>query len=213
MDNEIVCPDKYTSFNMNDLSFSEPKPSYSGGQCVYVNYKQHSKLRIQSPPIYAPFGISTNKKGKKYIKLSLNDNSFKQFIAQIDDHVTSTGVSKSVDWFKKELSADAVKDMFVRSWEVGNPAYPPNMFMNYPTQNDEFTGEIYDVNNKEVSEKVIKEKTRLQVVVDLIGIYFKPKEMRLSWKLVQIKVLPPAPAKGFAFKLRNEEEDSDNEPA
>lgn len=184
------------SFDVSSLGYTNPKTNQSGGQSVFVN-THGERLRFQTPVLRMPFGVNDSN-GRKSIDFSISDQGFAKFIQSIDDAVIQSAVHNSKSWFKKELTEDVIKELYKKTLKPSEK-YPPLMRMKLPTVENEFTGEIYDSNQNMLGMNALQKGTRIQVIAEVTGIYFVAKEFGISWKIVQIKVMPQNRLSGFAF--------------
>tara|TARA_B100001094_G_scaffold331814_1_gene401457 strand:+ start:7239 stop:7880 length:642 start_codon:yes stop_codon:yes gene_type:complete len=195
----------YKNFDYNDLSFSEPKINNMGGQSVYINHNK-SKLTIQTPKCYIPFGVSsyqTNYGTKYNIDLSLKDketNDFRTFLEGFDTYMVNNAVNNSKQWFKKDIKSEVIEELYKKSLKK-NEKFPPLMKMKFPCNDKgEFQGEIYDASgNNLISTNKITKGCSIQVIAELVGIYFVAKEFGVTWKVLQIRMFPNKQLQGFSF--------------
>tara|TARA_B100001094_G_scaffold318680_1_gene362563 strand:+ start:279 stop:923 length:645 start_codon:yes stop_codon:yes gene_type:complete len=195
----------FKNFDFKDLNFSQPKINNMGGQSVYINNKS-SKLTIQTPKCYIPFGISSYQTnyGMKYnIDLSLKEqetNDFKQFLNGLDEYMIDTATKNGKEWFKKELKHNVVDELYKKTLKKSDK-FPPLMKMKFPCDDKgEFQGEVYDASgNNLISTNKITKGCSIQVIAEMVGVYFVAKEFGITWKVLQIRVYPNKQLQGFSF--------------
>jgi len=197
----------FDCFDANFMEFSEAKTNYSGGKSVFVKYNG-DKLRFQSPTMNVPFGINENNgKDRLSIDFSASDEQFQNFLTKIETRVCDAALDNSEQWFRKKLTPTVINELFKRTMKT-HEKFPPLMRMKLPTNDGQFTGEIYDINEKMLSQTAIQKRGRIQVIAELAGIYFVAKDFGLSWKILQVKVQPTDRITGFSFV----DDDEDIEP-
>lgn len=193
----------FESFDVNQLQFTNPKVNQSGGQSVYINYN-NDKLRIQTPTMFAPFGVNEYN-GRCSIDMSVRDPQFQKFIEDLDKTIIDNAVKSSNSWFKKNLNESVVNELYKNTLKGNSEKYPPLLRMKLPTQDGEFVGEIYDANENLIATKALSRGMKIQVIAELVGIYFVSKEFGLSWKILQVKLYPSNKLSGFSFVDDNDD--------
>lgn len=200
------------SINMNSLVFSNPKQNALGGQSISVFTEDNDKLIFQSPKCLAPYGISSfsnqfsNKKSFS-IDISIDSNNFINQLSLFDTYVKQCAATYSNLWFKKHLDYDTIDKLYKPSLKDGEI----NKFMRIkmPTDKDNnFLGDIFDKNKQHNNLDYIVPNSTNQVIMECTGIYFIPKEFGASWKVIQIKSIPPS-LSNYAFI----DDNSDNDEA
>ena len=195
---------KYNNINMNEISFSEPKQSASGSKNMFVTYKPGASSRyderivLQTPTVRLPFGVSEYK-GKYYIDMSIRDSSFLSFLQTLDELILNYAVANSTQLFGKPMNDDEVSNMYRSSIKHSKNHFPDlfkaKMFM----KDDLFEGDIYDINKNLLEMNKLEKGVRVQVIVELVGIYIIEKEFGTTWKSSQIKIIPSRDLKGYSF--------------
>lgn len=208
-----------SSIEINQLRYSQPRNNTSGGQTIFVNQNMIFKpITIVLPKSYLPFGIS-NYNGRYSLQFSLKGDdpgmcAFKEFLNKLDLNNVQQAVNKSKTWFQgKTLSKNVVQELYNPSMKQNNDKYPPIFRAKFPVnESGVFMGDIYDTNKNIITQEAIVSGCELEVVVQLVGLYFVSKEFGVSWKVIQIKVHPNTRLiRGYAF-IEDEEEMSDAEP-
>ena len=88
--------------NFNNLQFSAPKQNSFGGQHVYINQPDRSKVCISTPICSLPFGVNTYK-GSNTLDLQVSDQEFNSFLSDFDNYVLEVAEKNSFSWFKKNM--------------------------------------------------------------------------------------------------------------
>jgi len=220
MTNAIVFP---KNFDINELAFDSVKKNAMGGNVVYLKYEGHPKIIMQTPVVAAPFGLSTYTDDKTgAVKYSL-DISFRGMeedpkvqlfhdkMSDFDNYLMDTAVSNSKEWFGKKQSKEVVENFYRPLVKPSkDPSkYAPTMKFKIMTKRDgTIDVDTYDSSRNKVSlQDVLAPGVKLQAIIEVGSVWFVNKTMfGISWKLVQVKVLPSDKIAGFSFQ-----EDSDAE--
>ena len=220
MANSIVLP---KNFDANEITFDVVKKNAMGGNVVYFKYEDHPKIIMQTPVVAAPFGLSTYTDDKTgAVKYSL-DISFRGMeedpkiqlfhdkMNDFDNYLMSAAVTNSKEWFGKKQSKEVVENFYRPLVKPSkDPSkYAPTMKFKIMTKRDgSIDVDAFDSNRNKVNlQDVLAPGVKLQAIIEAGSVWFVNKTMfGISWKLVQVKVLPSDKIAGFSFQ-----EDSDNE--
>ena len=223
MANTIVLP---KNFDVNELSFDSVKKNAMGGNVVYFKYEGHPKVIMQTPVVSAPFGLSTYTDDKTgAVKYSL-DISFRGMeedpkiqlfhdkMAAFDDYLMDSAVSNSKEWFGKKQSKEVVENFYRPLVKPSkDPSkYAPTMKFKIMTKRDgTIDVDAYDGQKQKVNlQDVLTSGVKLQAIIEAGSVWFVNKTMfGISWKLVQVKVLPSDKIAGFSFQEDSDEEDEE----
>ena len=220
MANTIVLP---KNFDANELTFDSVKKNAMGGNVVYFKYEGHPKVIMQTPVVAAPFGLSTYTDDKTgAVKYSLDisfrgmeeDPKVQMFhdkMSDFDNFLMNTAVSNSKEWFGKKQSKEVVENFYRPLVKPSkDPSkYAPTMKFKIMTKRDgTIDVDTFDANRNKVNlQDVLAPGVKLQAIIEAGSVWFVNKTMfGISWKLVQVKVLPSDKIAGFSFQ-----EESDNE--
>ena len=218
----IVLP---KNFDSSDITFDAVKKNAMGGNIVYIKYQDQPKLRLQTPVLSAPFGLSTfidDKTGAvKYIldisfRGSEEDPKIMQFqekMVQLDDYLLDQAVERSKEWFGKKQSKEVVENFYR---PIVKPAkdptkYAPTMKFKIQTKRGDGTIDVEafdsDRNPLDIKDAMVP-GVKIQAIIEASSVWFVNKTMfGISWRLVQIKVLPSDKLAGFSFQNEDEEEE------
>ena len=230
----IVLP---TDFDVSKISYSAPRILDNGGKVIYVSYAG-KKLLMQTPEMSAPFGVGKwNNDGKSNDKYSLDLsfkgkesrdvlNKFFNGLRALDKKLVQDGLENAQSWFKKTYkSVDVVEALYTpiikfpkdKNGEITDK-YPPTFKMSLPHDGNAFMCDVYDAAKNLVDLANLETKgSRVSAIVQCVGIWIAGTKFGCSWKVVQMKVTPPATIKGYAFKELNDKivdddiEDEDDE--
>lgn len=185
------------------LIFGEPRDNISGGKTVGVFDARKEKLTFKIRNTCSKNGFQGGV--KKWVELFVHDTDI---IQSIETLVLDEAQRKSLSWFGKNINETKINQMFKTSCtndfvKTHVPVDPmTNKFIAsfFNAKPSRIDPESLDINNK-----------RLDVIVQLTGIYFIPGNFGLSWKLIQMLVHPQYTFSDCAFEL-DEDDESDAEP-
>lgn len=217
-------------FNIESVTFSEPKKfGDAGAKIVYMNTNA-SKISLYTPKMYLPFGLGKYTEPGKPPKFSLNasfgnmseNEKTKELydkIKELDEKVIQKAQECSLLWFKKKtMSENVARELysstikFSKDKDTGevNTKYPPTMNIKVPYYNDGFECDIFDDKRNEIVESIeetIQKGQEIQAIVECSGIWFAGGKYGISWKLKQLKLYKRPDKLTCAFR----DDDSDTE--
>jgi hypothetical protein len=219
-------------FNIDHVTFSDMKMLDNGGKIVYVSYNR-GPFYMQTPAMTVPFGLSKwDNDGKAVAKYSL-DLSFKGMsdtpalssffncLNALDAKLVDTGFDKQQSWFKGKRynSRDIVEALYTpiikyaKDKHTGEKTemYPPTIKVTVPQKDGAFTCDVFDASRRPVNLNAIDTKgSSVTAIVQCTGIWFAGGKFGLSWKVVQMKIIPfSGKIRGFALM----DDDDDNTAA
>lgn len=215
----IVLPN---DFDVSKITYSAPRALDNGGKVIYVSY-EGKKLLMQTPEMVAPFGVGkwSNNDGKSNDKYTL-DLSFKgkesrevlskyfDGMRALDKKLVHDGMTNCQNWFKKTYkSVDVVEALYTpiikfakdKNGELTDK-YPPTFKMTLPHDGSKFTCDVYDQAKNLIDLAGIEttKGSKVSAIVQCMGIWVAGTKFGCSWKVVQMKITPPATLTGYAFK-------------
>jgi hypothetical protein len=229
----IILP---ANLSVSDIKYGTPRTLESGGKAIYLSFNK-SPIVLQTPQMWAPFGKSKwlndndKNKGTSAPKFTL-DLSFKGMesspvietfynkMTELDNKLIEDGVTNSFDWLKKKgVSKEVISNLYTKlvrhhsdkdTGELTNK-YPPTFKLNLPFKDDKFTCEVYDANKQLVDLNTIETKgCRVTAIIQCLGIWVAAGKFGCTWKVLQMRVVPPQTIKGYAFKeIENDKVDDD----
>jgi hypothetical protein len=218
--NNIVLP---KNFDANEITFDVVKKNAMGGNVVYFKYEGHPKIIMQTPVVSVPFALSTYTDDKTgAVKYSLDisfrgmdeDPKIQDFhdkMNDFDNFLMDTAVANSKEWFGKKQSKEVIENFYRPLVKPSkDPSkYAPTMKFKIMTKRDgTIDVDTFDSNRNRVNlQDVLTSGAKVQAIVEAGSVWFVNKTMfGISWKLVQVKILPSDKIAGFSFL-----EDSDSE--
>tara|TARA_B100001094_G_scaffold319286_1_gene363904 strand:- start:5216 stop:5773 length:558 start_codon:yes stop_codon:yes gene_type:complete len=169
----------------DDIVFHNIRTTSMGGKSINLTRKDNSKIQFISKSF--AYNIDND---KMCIPKGL---SHEEIYATIKEYI----VKHSEVIYGKKLSGDVIDGLY-------NEHEQSDLIAKFPIVDKngrkEFDGIIFDNAKKHVPLCNLKEKCKIQVVVELVGIYFVPKRFGLSWKVVQVLTKPNVDLTKYAFR-------------
>lgn len=224
-----------SNFDVKNVQYGTPKTNDNGGKSIYLSLKR-SPIVLQTPEMYAPFGMTKWDNDSGLTKYTL-DLSFKGMdkrdtlktffdrMLELDDKLIDDGTTNSFEWLKKKgASREVVRHLYTKlvkfpvdktTGEISDK-YPPTFKLSLPFKEGAFQCEVYDAERKRVDLNATETKgARVTAIIQCLGVWVAAGKFGCTWKVLQMKVVPPQSIRGYAFKeLVNdnvEEEVSDDE--
>jgi hypothetical protein len=238
MSSSVVFP---SSFNVKNITFSEPRVLQSGAKQAYLNYGGERLVMQTAINMTIPFGLNVADKfgpPEYNVELSFRGSQqrpeikeFMDVIAAIDERLLEEGVKCSKKWFKSDLTRDVIKAFYTPSLKYskdkdGNQLdYPPNLKLKLRKINNDFETKFYDVNGTPFKgipvEDLLVKGTQVTAIIECAGVWFAGSKFGLTWRAKQIAIHKmPEKISDFAFKglpaagassASNAEDDDENE--
>lgn len=217
-----------SDISVADITYSAPKNLDNGGRIISV-YHKGKPLVIQTPPVPVPFGLNKypsdkdggNDKGpvKYSLELSFGKDdymtkhpevkAFFELAKALDNKFVEDAMNNSPTWFKKKYnSRDIVEALYThlvkysKDKETGEVTdkYPPTFRVQVPYKNGKFACEAYNKSRDLVPvETSVPKGTIVTSIVQCNGIWFAAGKFGVTFKVLQMKVDPPASIAGYAF--------------
>lgn len=222
---DIIIP---SEFSAKKISFSTPRVLDNGGKVIYLSYNGKPFV-FQTPEMACPFGMQKwNNEGKGNDKYTL-DLSFKgkesreqlskffEALQELDNTLVKAGLENCQTWFKKKYaSLDVVEALFTPTIKFAKDKatgevtdkYPPTFKINVPFRDNHFDCEVYDRNKNMVDLNAVETKgAKVSAIIRCTGIWIAGSKFGCSFKVLQMRVSPPATIKSYAFKDIDEKVD------
>ena len=183
-------------FDVNDLHFMKPRNNTLGGQTVVI------KLGTKSPTIIIRKVVCTKvdvEHHRQSIVYALDDV---HFFKSIDETTLKMAYAHSKEWFGKEIATHEVRALFV-------PSVHTIELKTKLTDPEVFDIRLQKIVMPDFSSLVGKP---IDIVVEILGVYFTPGRFGLSYRTTQIKLLPIYVLTTYSFFDDNDSDFSDAEP-
>ena len=200
-----------TGINIESLEYKPPTSNKAGGKVVNISTKAGSndwndKIRFQMSENdkvnlqTAVWGLSVSPDSKdasrKTLELTIESDDLLEWLHRLDEHNIKTATRKSFEWFKKELTEDQVRAMYVflvkpPTKEGNKPTvrvkvkceepYPTNVFMVTSQQAEE-------IKYAKVSSDEISRNAKCMVMCETVGLWFMSRTFGMSLTATDIMV-------------------------
>jgi hypothetical protein len=209
----------YKDFDPTLLNFDAVNKNKMGGKSVRVTYGPNKQpVRIQTPALYLPFGVSKyvdEKTGEvshsvdasfKGMEEDTKISQFYKIIKAIDDRVLQTCVERSAEWLGKTMGPDVISEFY-------RPLVKPPRDEKYsplfkikivPLPGSKTMPKIFDVKDVHASVDSLDYVTKgstAKFIVTVPSIWFVNKTFGASSRLFQMVVMSrPISTESFAFE-------------
>jgi hypothetical protein len=186
------------------------------GRKISLSTKDGKPMRIQTPRLYMPFGISgfTPAVGatKWNIDFSMKgydeeNNYVKHFyetLQKAEAAIVEAIHKQSPKIFGKSMSVDELLPMFNSNIKTSTDREPKFRVRVDTTMDGDLKPGIFD-SEKNVIKTDVKDKLYARnsgiAIVEMNSVYFLNKKFGVTWKLHQLVVYEPQQLKGFQFIL------------
>jgi len=196
----------------SQMIFSPMQKTAKGSKIVYINTPQKQKVRIQTPPMKAIFGLSrfddANTGTASYsLDLSFNGRDenpkldhFLTRLREMDEHLLDVAHKRSTEWFGKEMSKEILSEFHRPSIrDPSDPKYQPTVRLKVTNYS-----EVYDESHDKTDMEQIVKGSTVRAIVEP-SFWLVNKSFGISLRILQLEILSrPSGVNGFAF-----EEDED----
>lgn len=205
-----MAPSRFTDIIVRNLKFSAPTSSMKG-QNLFIQYNDE-KIILQLPKMKIPFGISKYN-GQGYTSYSLdmslqNQEPFKQFMLDVNDHVKTTALLNSASWFKETCTPEQIDSYFYSSVRDDPKGKFASLFkLNLPIYDDKTKVAFFDDTKQEIKFTDVQRGSYVVCLVELLGVWFSNKKFGLKWNVNQIKVFPDTKLPETGFMMDDSDDD------
>lgn len=225
MSTKIVQP---KNLDISDITFDAVKKTQMGGNIVYFKYEGSPRRVVQTPVMHAPFGLSTYTDDKTGVtKYSLDvsfrgmdeDPKIQQFfekMQEFDSYTMDTAVANSKEWFGKKQSKEVIENFYRPLVKASKDPtkYAPTMKMKIQTKrNGDVDLTAFD--NEQNAINIMESLTpgaKIKAIIEASSVWFVNKTMfGITWKLVQLQMMPSDKISGFSFQEEDDEEEYEEE--
>lgn len=195
-----------------NLEFS----TYKDNERIFLSTKDGKPVRIQTPRLYMPFGISGftppvgNTKWNVDFSMKGHDeegNPVKHFyetLQKTEAAIVEEIHKQSVEIFGKEMSVEELLPMFNSNIKHSQDREPKFRVRVDTTVGGEMKASVFDKDKNsitsELTDKLYARNSGI-AIVEMNNMYFLNKKFGVTWKLHQLVVYEPQQLKGFQFIL------------
>lgn len=186
---------------------------YKDNQKITLSTKDGKPMRVQTPRLYMPFGISgfTPPVGntKWNIDFSMkgydedgNVNEFYETLQKTEAAIVEAVRVQSTDIFGKEMTTEELLPMFNSNIKHSADREPKFRVRVDTTIGGEVKANIFDKDKNNITTD-LKDKLYARnsgvAIIEMNSIYFLNRKFGVTWKLHQLVVYEPQQLKGFQF--------------
>jgi len=207
----------HSAFDPTAIKFSPLAKTSKGGKIVYLSFAGDARVKVQTPILSAPFGISTFDEASTGAQSFSLDASFRGYetdakikgfmdkCRQLDEVLLTTASERSKEWFGgKAMSADVVRELMRKQVrDATDPTkYAPTMRMKILP-----TTEFYDADAEATDMSYITKGTTFKAIIELSAVWYINRQFGCTWRIAQMQILSrPDKLTGFAFKTEDDED-------
>ena len=189
--------------------------SYDGRKICLSN-KDGKNVRIQTPRMYMPFGISGFQPQVGATKWNLDFSmkgydeegnyvkNFYETLQEVEKRIIEAVSLQSVDIFGKHMSVDELSPMFNSNIKHSPDREPKFRIRVDTTADGDIKAGIFDSEKKSINSKVenkLYSRNSGVTITEMNSVYFLNRKFGVTWKLHQLVVHEPQQLKGFQFIL------------
>ena len=189
--------------------------SYDGRKICLSN-KDGRNVRIQTPRMYMPFGISGFQPQVGATKWNLDFSmkgydeegnyvkNFYETLQEVEKRIIETVSLQSVDIFGKHMSVDELSPMFNSNIKHSPDREPKFRIRVDTTADGDIKAGIFDSEKKSINSKVenkLYSRNSGVAITEMNSVYFLNRKFGVTWKLHQLVVHEPQQIKVFQFIL------------
>ena len=197
---------------VDNLEISQYKVSNK----ITLSTKDGTPVRVQTPRLYMPFGISGftppvgNTKWNIDFSLKGHDEegnyvkAFYETLQKAEAAIVEAVRVQSPDIFGKEMTTEELLPMFNSNIKHSPDREPKFRVRVDTTTSGELKASVYDKDKNSITtaltEKLYARNSGVSIV-EMNSMYFLNKKFGVTWKLHQLVVYEPQQLKGFQFIL------------
>jgi hypothetical protein len=200
-----------------DLKYHEPRSSGSGHdgctvrvECRDPDTGNYEPLLFQGPKMRIPFGLDAKetKDGVKYycplsfpsVKKQNGEYTvdpdcedalgFLKFLQQIDSSNKAAASMLCMSWFKKEMSADVLNELYYHNMSIpkDEEKYSPTFSTKLRHKGSEFQTEFWNQKRERIEFDAISKGLTVIPLIQARSIWFAGKNFGMSFQVVQLMV-------------------------
>jgi hypothetical protein len=205
----------HSQFDPFAINFSIISKTNKGGKIVFLSFDNNERIKIQTPVLSAPFGVSSYDDGTGQPRSHVLDASFKGYESNakisaflgkcraFDERLLNAATEHSNTWFGKAMSKELVSEFLRRSVrEPNDPKYAPTLRMKITTGT-----EFFSERREPVKMEYVTKGSTFRAILELSSVWFLNKNFGVTWKIAQLAVVSrPDRLTGFAFKGEDEDD-------
>jgi hypothetical protein len=205
----------HSKFAPETVVFSELGKTSKGGKIVFLSFPANKRIKIQTPVLSAPFGVSSFADAASGVSSYSLDASFRNYetdakigsfltkVKEFDDLILDTATTNSKSWLGKVMNKELTAEFFRTSVRYPtDPKYAPTLRLKLSPGT-----EYYDESGGATNMEYVTKGCTFKAIVEISSIYFVGKNFGVSWRISQVAVVSrPDRLAGFAFQREDDDD-------
>ena len=182
---------RYDDIIVDNINYSKPEKL---GQSYFASMSYTDSLKpiyIQTPKLMCKTNISEVKDKKApYLEVEVPKGRFDMYdlFLSIDDKNIKTTFEKSEEWFKKELSLEAIDEMYRRTTKPFKKNVNPTLKFRVPVVKNEIKCGVYNQKRVFVDVNEVKENMEVILILHVRGLKILKSLFYCDCYISQIKL-------------------------
>ena len=196
----------FSTFNANDVKFSDIRKNAKGGKAVYLNSNAGQKLIFQLPALRAPFGLSDFKddqgKVQSYsLPLSLDKPEVVAALQALDERALDFITENSNELLGKKMSREVIKEGIYKPLVrlSSKEGYAPTMNLKVLMKDGVIATEAYSAARQPVPLTDLEKGQAVSAIIDINQIWRTPAGVGVTVRVHQVMFAPTNKLKPCAF--------------
>jgi len=196
----------FSTFNANDVKFSDIRKNAKGGKAVYLNSNAGQKLIFQLPALRAPFGLSDFKddqgKVQSYsLPLSLDKPEVVAALQALDERALDFITENSNELLGKKMSRDVIKEGIYKPLvrPSSKEGYAPTLSLKILMKDGAIVTEAYSAARQPVPLTDLEKGQSVSAIIDINQIWRTPAGVGVTVRVHQVMFAPTNKLKPCAF--------------
>lgn len=189
----------FSALPMDIIGFKPPYKNKLGNTAVYVQERgQWGGPRVQlchsEAPQTCPFGINTSESGTKSFSINVNDETLKQWCADVDSVVLLAAKTNAKAWFGKELDEETLEAFYRTLLGPAKEGYDPLLRLKLAEWGNEKDTKVWQWQGK--TEKPIRGKLeditpmcKLVPIITLDSLWFVQNSFGMSLRCTDVLIM------------------------
>ena len=182
---------KYDSVDVNDINYLKPEKVGTSYFSSFSYGDNLNPLYIQTPKLKCLTNVSDLKDKKNpYLELEIPQGKYDiyDFFLSLDDQNIKTTVSRSNEWFQREIPLEAIDDMYKRTTKPFKKDVNPTLKFKLPIVKNEIQCGVYNQQKVFIDLDEIKEGVDLILILHIRGLKVLKQYFYCDCYVSQIKV-------------------------
>ena len=196
----------FSTFNANDVKFSDIRKNAKGGKAVYLNSNAGQKLIFQLPALRAPFGLSDFKddqgKVQSYsLPLSLDKPEVVAALQALDERALDFITENSNELLGKKMSREVIKEGIYKPLvrPSSKEGYAPTMNLKVLMKDGVIATEAYSAARQPIPLTDLEKGQAVSAIIDINQIWRTPAGVGVTVRVHQVMFAPTNKLKPCAF--------------